>query len=265
MAETPDILRQILDAKASYVARNREAMYEESLRHEAGRLPGPRGFQGGLRAHADEGRPAVIAEIKKASPSQGRIRENFNPEAIARQYEAGGATCLSVLTDRDFFQGHDLDLKAAKNACKLPVLRKDFIIEPFQVWESRVIGADCILLIVAALDDDRLEELYRLARSIGMDVLVEVHNNEELDRALRLEPELLGINNRDLHTFETDLNTTLRLLDRVPTGTFVVTESGFATREEVEAMTAKGVQGFLVGEVFMRADDPGEALGRMFP
>ena len=264
MSETPDILRQILERKAAHVARMSQAVTEQSLQHEAGSASPPRGFLRALRADAEAGRPAVIAEVKKASPSKGLIREDFNPEEIARSYAAGGATCLSVLTDREFFQGHDLDLRAARGACDLPVLRKDFVIDPYQVWEARVLGADCILLIAAALDDTRMGELYRLAVTLGMDVLVEVHSDEELERALALEPALLGINNRDLHTFNTDLQTTLRLLERIPEGTFVVTESGFGTREEVEAMWQKGVPGFLVGESFMRAPDPGEQLRAMF-
>lgn len=264
MSDTPDILKRILERKADEVASNSQAMNAQSLRHEAGVVEQPRGFLRALRAEADAGRAGVIAEIKKASPSRGLIREGFDPEAIAKSYAAGGATCLSVLTDQAFFKGHNLDLRVARAACELPVLRKDFIIDPFQVWESRVIGADCILLIVAALSDARMEELYRLARSIGMDVLVEVHTAEELERALVLEPELLGINNRDLHTFETDLQTTIRLLDRVPAGTFLVTESGFSTREEVEYMLGQGVPGYLIGEAFMRATDPGERLRAMF-
>ncbi|SEO92216.1 indole-3-glycerol phosphate synthase TrpC [Aquisalimonas asiatica] len=264
MSDTPDVLKRILARKAEEVASNSQAMDVQSLRHEAGVGSEPRGFLRALRAEAEAGRAGVIAEVKKASPSKGLIREGFDPEAIARSYAAGGATCLSVLTDQDFFKGHNLDLRIARAACDLPVLRKDFIIDPFQVWESRVLGADCILLIAAALSDARLEELYRLARSIGMDVLVEVHTADELERALALEPELLGINNRDLHTFETDLQTTIRLLERVPAGTFLVTESGFSTREEVEYMLEQGVQGFLIGEAFMRASDPGERLHAMF-
>ncbi len=264
MSDTPDILRRILDYKAEYVARNSQALDEQSLRHETGKVDPPRGFLRALRADLDAGRAGVIAEIKKASPSKGLIREDFNPEALASSYAAGGASCLSVLTDRDFFQGHDLDLRAARGACDLPVLRKDFIIEPFQIWESRVLGADCILLIVAALGDDRLLELYRLARSLGMDVLVEVHDEAELERALALEPDLIGVNNRDLHTFETDLRTTTRLLPQMPAGVTVVTESGFSTREEVEAMRAAGVHVFLIGEALMRAPDPGERLQAIF-
>ncbi|QIT56651.1 indole-3-glycerol phosphate synthase TrpC [Aquisalimonas sp. 2447] len=264
MNETPDILKKILEHKAAHVARMSQAVTEQSLQHEAGSASPPRGFLRALRADAGAGRPAVIAEVKKASPSKGLIREDFNPEEIARSYATGGATCLSVLTDREFFQGHDLDLRAARGACDLPVLRKDFIIDAYQVWEARVLGADCILLIAAALDDARMAELYRLAVTLGMDVLVEVHSDEELERALVLEPALLGINNRDLHTFNTDLQTTLRLLERIPAGTFVVTESGFNTRDDVEAMWREGVPGFLVGESFMRAPDPGEQLRAMF-
>lgn len=264
MTDTPDILKRILERKAAHVAANSQAVNEQSLHHEAATGPAPRPFLAALRAERDAGRPAVIAEIKKASPSKGRIRSDFNPEALARSYEAGGATCLSVLTDREFFQGHDLDLRTARGACELPVLRKDFIIEPFQIWESRVLGADCILLIVAALSDQRLEELYRMARGLDMDVLVEVHNTEELARAAALGPDLVGINNRDLHTFETDLQTTVRLLEQVPEGAFLVTESGFSTREEVEMMSEHGIPGFLIGEELMRAPEPGERLRALF-
>ena len=264
MTDTPDILKRILERKAAHVAANSQAVNEQSLHHEAATAPAPRGFLAALRAAREAGQPAVIAEIKKASPSKGRIRSDFNPEALARSYDAGGATCLSVLTDREFFQGHDLDLRTARGACELPVLRKDFIIEPFQIWESRVLGADCILLIVAALSDQRLEELYRMARGLDMDVLVEVHNTEELARAATLGPDLVGINNRDLHTFETDLQTTVRLLEQVPAGAFLVTESGFSTREEVAMMSEQGVPGFLIGEELMRAPEPGERLRALF-
>lgn len=264
MGDTPDILKRILERKAAEVSQNSQALDEQSLRHEAGVVAPPRGFLQALRDEAAADRPGVIAEIKKASPSKGLIRQDFDPEELALSYARGGATCLSVLTDRDFFQGHDLDLRAARGVCDLPVLRKDFIIDSFQVWESRVIGADCILLIVAALSDQRLEQLYRLARSLGMDVLIEVHDERELDRALGLQPELLGINNRDLHTFETDIQTTVRLLKRIPGGTYLVTESGFSTREEVEFMLDKGVRGFLIGEACMRANDPGDRLRSLF-
>ncbi|MCK8516610.1 indole-3-glycerol phosphate synthase TrpC [Methylonatrum kenyense] len=262
--DTPDVLKRILGRKAEEVAANSQALDLKTLRNEARSAPPARGFRSALKRAVDQGEAAVIAEIKKASPSKGVIRENFDPAAIARSYEKGGASCLSVLTDRDFFQGHDLYLQQARQACQLPVLRKDFMIDAYQVWEARMLGADCILLIVAALSDDRMAELDGLARELGMDVLVEVHDEAELERALVLEPDLLGINNRNLRTFDTDVGTTLRLLPRVPAGTLLVTESGLATREEVATMRKAGVHGFLIGESFMRADEPGHKLEELF-
>lgn len=264
LPDTPDVLKKILARKAQEVAENSQAMDLKTLRREARAMDAPRGFLRALRAQVNAGRPAVIAEVKKASPSKGLLRADFDPEAIARSYERGGAACLSVLTDRDFFQGNDLYLRRARQACGLPVLRKDFLIDPYQVWESRLLGADCILLIVSALSDDRLSELNGIARELGMDVLVEVHDEQELDRALALEPDMIGVNNRDLHTFETDIATTLRLLPRIPEGAMLVTESGFATREEVADMRRAGVNSFLIGESFMRATDPGEKLAELF-
>ncbi len=263
-ADTPDVLKRILGRKAEEVAANSQALDLGTLRNEARSAPAPRGFRSALKRTIDHGGAAVIAEIKKASPSRGVIREHFDPAAIAQSYEQGGASCLSVLTDRDFFQGHDIFLQQARQACQLPVLRKDFMIDPYQVWEARLLGADCILLIVAALSDDRMAELDGLARELGMDVLVEVHDEAELERALALEPDLLGINNRDLRTFDTDVGTTLRLLPRVPAGTLLVTESGIATREEVATMREAGVHSFLIGETFMRADEPGQKLKALF-
>ena len=263
-ADTPDVLKRILGRKAEEVAANSQALDLRTLRNEARSAPAPRGFRSALKRTIDHGGAAVIAEIKKASPSRGVIREHFDPAAIAQSYEQGGASCLSVLTDRDFFQGHDIFLQQARQACQLPVLRKDFMIDPYQVWEARLLGADCILLIVAALSDDRMAELDGLARELGMDVLVEVHDEAELERALALEPDLLGINNRDLRTFDTDVGTTLRLLPRVPAGTLLVTESGIATREEVATMREAGVHSFLIGETFMRADEPGQKLKALF-
>ena len=207
---------------------------------------------------------AVIAEIKKASPSKGLLRDPFDPAAIAVSYEKNGAACLSVLTDHDFFQGSSDDLKKARAACALPVLRKDFMIEPYQIYQSRALGADCILLIAAALDDARMAELEEIAHGLGMAVLVEVHDGEELERALKLKTPLLGINNRNLRTFETRLETTLGLLDRIPAGRLVVTESGILNAGDVTKMRARQVNGFLVGEAFMRAADPGAELKRLF-
>ncbi|MFT7673847.1 MAG: indole-3-glycerol phosphate synthase, partial [Gammaproteobacteria bacterium] len=208
--------------------------------------------------------PAVIAEIKKASPSKGVIREDFRPAEIAQSYALSGATCLSVLTDVDFFQGHDDYLGMAREACSLPVIRKDFVVDEYQVYEARVLGADCILLIVAALSDDQLKCFYDLAIAIGLDVLVEVHNVAELDRALILGLSLIGINNRNLRTFETSLDTTIDLLSRVPDGCLVVTESGIHTIDDVHRMQSHGVNAFLVGEAFMRAGDPGSEMSRLF-
>ncbi|HEV2110803.1 MAG TPA: indole-3-glycerol phosphate synthase TrpC, partial [Gammaproteobacteria bacterium] len=211
-----------------------------------------------------QGRPAVIAEIKKASPSQGVLREDFDPAAIAGSYAAAGASCLSILTDRQFFQGEAEYLQQGREACALPVLRKDFIIDPWQVYESRLLGADCILLIVKALGDAQLRELAALAADLGMDALLEVHDGEELERALALKPPFVGINNRDLTSFHTDVAVTLGLLPRIPKGCLVVTESGIKTREDVARMRGHGVNGFLVGEAFMRADDPGSKLAELF-
>ena len=210
------------------------------------------------------GCPAVIAEIKKASPSKGIIREDFNPAEIAASYAQGGATCLSVLTDMEFFQGADEYLALARQSCEIPVLRKDFMIDPYQVYESRVIGADCILLIVAALGDATLLELSQLAHHLNMDVLVEVHDKEELERALRLNCRLIGINNRNLRTFETKLETTIELLAGIPEDRIVVTESAIHTRQDIELMLDNGVNAFLVGEAFMRAAQPGEKLAELF-
>lgn len=260
----PTILSRILKRKDEEVAERRQAVSEEALHELAARQAPPRGFIAALDARIAAGDPAVIAEVKKASPSKGVMREDFRPADIARAYEGGGAACLSVLTDADFFQGHEDYLIEAQDACALPVIRKDFIIHGYQVVEARAIGADCILLIVAALDDVRLKALHDQAVALGMDVLVEVHDAQELERALALDLALVGINNRDLHTFETRLDTTFELLERIPEGVTVITESGIHDRADVARMREQGVHGFLVGEAFMRVDDPGAALQALF-
>ena len=264
MTETPDILKKILARKMEEIdARNRAVSLQELSRRVA-EADAPRGFLSALRARVAAGRAAVIAEIKKASPSRGVLREDFEPAQIAASYERGGATCLSVLTDIDFFQGADAYLQQARAACALPVLRKDFIIDPYQVYEARVIGADCILLIVAALADAMLAELLQLAEHLQMDCLVEVHDATELERALQTPAPLIGINNRDLRSFETSLDVTLDMLGQIPDDRLVVTESGIHTAEDVSLMRGRGVHTFLVGEAFMKAPDPGEKLAQLF-
>lgn len=259
-----DILQRILAVKAEEVARAKKNRPLSVVRAEAGAAPQPRDFVGSLRAKAATGLPAVIAEIKKASPSKGVLREAFEPASIARSYQRHGAACLSVLTDGQFFSGKIEDLQDARSACRLPVLRKDFMVEPYQIYESRAAGADCILLIVAALDLEHMQELEAIAHEIGLGVLVEVHDGSELERALRLKTPLIGINNRNLHTFETRLDTTLSLLDRVPQDRLAVTESGILKPEDVKLMQENRVNCFLVGEAFMRATDPGVELERLF-
>ncbi|MGO2010095.1 indole-3-glycerol phosphate synthase TrpC [Vreelandella alkaliphila] len=261
---TPTILTRILARKDEEVAERRQAVSEAELLALADKQSAPRGFIAALNARIAAGDAAVIAEVKKASPSRGVIREDFHPDDIAKRYAEGGAACLSVLTDADFFQGHEDFLIAARDACDLPVIRKDFITHSYQVTEARAIGADCILLIVAALDDTQLRDLHQQANALGMDVLVEVHDAVELERALALDLKLVGINNRNLHTFETSLNTTLDLLPRIPEGVTVITESGIHTRDDVELMRDHEVNGFLVGEAFMREEDPGQALKQLF-
>ena len=263
-AAPPDILQRILARKAEEIAARKRERTVDELRRRAGEFSPVRGFVAALRQRVAAGEAAVIAEIKKASPSKGVIREDFDPVAIAESYQRGGASCLSVLTDRDFFQGHEDYLTAARDACDLPVIRKDFIVDTYQVAEARAVGADCILLIVAALDDTALAELSAAAREFELDVLVEVHDRDELERALRLELDLVGINNRNLRTFETRLETTLDMLEAVPPDCLVVTESGIHTRADVARMRTYGVHAFLVGEAFMRADDPGTELNHLF-
>lgn len=264
MTDTPDILKKILQRKQQEIAERSKRLPINLLQQLAENAEPVRGFVEAIECKLAAGQSAVIAEVKKASPSKGVLREDFRPAEIALSYENGGAACLSVLTDQDFFQGHEDYLKQARTACQLPVIRKDFIIDPYQVFEARAIGADCILLIVAALDDDQLEQLSQLAIQLDMDVLVEVHNEEELHRALVLNLPLIGINNRDLHTFETSLETTIKLLNFIPDETIVITESGILGKEDVTFMREHGVNGFLVGEAFMRADEPGEALANLF-
>ncbi|SCZ61422.1 indole-3-glycerol phosphate synthase [Thiohalomonas denitrificans] len=265
MAEVPDILKKIIARKAEEVAeRVRQVPLGLLAERIESTAPERRDFVAAIEARLAAGGPAVIAEVKKASPSQGVIREDFHPDIIAASYERGGAACLSILTDIDFFQGADEYLRQARAACSLPVLRKDFIIDPYQVYEARSIGADCILLIAAALGDDQMSELAGTARERGMDVLVEVHDAEELARTLPLQLPLVGINNRDLRTFETRLETTLELLDTIPDDRIVVTESGIHTGEDVRLMRNHGVNTFLVGEAFMRAEDPGKKLAELF-
>jgi indole-3-glycerol phosphate synthase len=259
-----DILARILTTKAEEVIAAQVGRPLETLAREARDAIPPRGFAAALRDRIGSGRAAVIAEIKRASPSKGVLRPHFEPAAIAASYARAGATCLSVLTDRPFFQGAPEFLVEARAACAIPVLRKEFIIDEYQVVESRALGADAILLIVAALDDERLAALEACAVDLGMDVLVEVHDAAELDRALKLATPLIGINNRNLRTFGVSLHTTIELLPRVPVDRIVVTESGILAQRDVAQMRRHGVNAFLVGEAFMRAPDPGAALEALF-
>ena len=264
MSETPTILRTIIARKFEEIAERQALVSIAELQRASAEQTPPRGFVAAMEQKIVEGQAAVIAEIKKASPSKGVIREKFYPAEIAISYEKGGAACLSVLTDVDFFQGADDYLKEARTASKLPVIRKDFIVDEYQVHEARAMGADCILLIVAALTDERMQALNTLATELGMDVLVEVHNGDELQRALRLPNRLIGINNRDLHNFTCSLETTFGLLADIPADRIVVTESGIHTVDDVLAMRGHGVDAFLVGEAFMREDEPGVKLLEMF-
>ncbi len=264
--DTPTILKKIISRKHQELAQRSARDSVGSLQARIAQRAPCRGFVASLRRTLAAGHPGVIAEIKKASPSKGVIRQDFDPAAIAVSYQEAGAACLSVLTDVDFFQGADAYLQQASAASSLPVLRKDFVVDPYQVYEARAIGADCILLIVAALGHhgDLMRDLEALALELEMDVLVEVHNAEELDLALALQSPLLGINNRDLHTFATSLDTTLDLLAKVPADRLLVTESGIHDRADVDAMRRHGVNAFLVGEAFMKAPDPGLALQQLF-
>ena len=260
----PDILRRIVAVKTQEVAAAKQLTSQSSIEQQATAATPPRDFVSALRAKIANGKSAVISEIKKASPSKGVLREHFDPAAIAKSYQKHGAACLSVLTDKQFFQGDIAHMKAARAACNLPVLRKDFMIDPYQVYEARAAGADCILLIVAALDLPRMRELEAVATGLGLAVLVEVHDGDELNIALKLQTPLIGINNRNLRTFETKLGTTLGLLDRVPADRLVITESGILRCEDVDLMRSRKVNCFLVGEAFMRAQEPGVELERLF-
>jgi len=259
-----DLLKKILARKAEEIRERSARVSLSELSSRAADQPPTRGFAAALEAKIEAGLPAVIAEIKKASPSKGVMRPDFDPAAIARSYAANGAACLSVLTDADFFHGSEAFLDAARSACDLPVLRKDFTLDAYQVYEARAIGADCILLIVAALGDAALLEMSLLAAELDLDVLIEVHDEEELERALAIPAPLIGVNNRDLRTFETSIDTTLRLAVQIPYDRLLVTESGIRTRDDVARLRADGIEAFLIGETFMRAKDPGAELARLF-
>ncbi len=259
-----DILDKIVAVKREEIAAAKKRKSLEAVREDAFSRVLTRDFEGALRAKIAAGQAAVIAEVKKASPSKGVLRADFIPADIAQSYAEHGAACLSVLTDRQFFQGEPDFLKQARASCDLPVLRKDFMVDAYQVYEARSMGADCILLIAACLEDAQMAELEAIARSLDMAVLVEVHDAQELQRALKLKTRLVGINNRDLRTFEVSLDNTLGMLKDVPADRLLVTESGILTREDVQRMRSAGVHAFLVGEAFMRADDPGEALAALF-
>lgn len=259
-----DILERILKRKHEEIEQRTRKQPLAELQARCRNLPATRGFASAMETCIEEGRPAVIAEIKKASPSKGVIRDDFDPARIAASYAAGGATCLSVLTDAHFFQGSEAFLMQARDACSLPLLRKDFMVDAYQVWEARSIGADCILLIVAALGDTALLEMSLLAAELDMDVLVEVHDDEELERALALPAPLIGVNNRNLRTFQTSLETSIELRDAVPYDRLLVSESGIRTPDDVARLREAGIEAFLVGETFMRCPDPGAELRRLF-
>jgi indole-3-glycerol phosphate synthase len=262
--KAPTILKKIIARKWQEIDACQRARTLSEVKARAHDKPEARGFVRSIESKLAQNLSAVIAEIKKASPSKGVIREDFHPAEIASAYEEAGAACLSVLTDRDFFQGHEDYLLAARQATALPVIRKDFMVSPYQIYESRMLDADCILLIAACLTKDQMQELAGIAEEAGLDVLVEVHNELELEQALTLDARLLGINNRDLHSFEVSLDNTFKLLDRIPESKVVVTESGIHTVDDVMAMRERKVNAFLVGEVFMRAPEPGAALQKLF-
>jgi indole-3-glycerol phosphate synthase len=264
MTDTPDILQKILAKKLEEVASRKLRMGISDLEDIAQGVERPRGFYQALQAKVSAKKPGVIAEIKKASPSKGIIRENFQPITIGLDYAMNGATCLSVLTDKEFFQGAEANLQMVRERCPLPIIRKDFMIDPYQIYESRALGADCILLIVAALGDAQMHELSDTATKLGMDVLVEVHDADELQRALTLDTRLIGINNRNLRTFDTALQTTLDLKSAIPADRIVITESGIHTQDDVQLMLNNGIYAFLVGESFMRAESPGQKMRELF-
>lgn len=264
MKDTPTVLKKIIARKYEEVAEAKQLLSESQLLKLASNQPATRGFSQAITSRINAKQNAVIAEIKKASPSKGIIRDDFDPVAIAQSYEQAGAACLSVLTDKDFFQGDNRYMQAARNATGIPVIRKDFMIDSYQITESRALGADCVLLIVAALQKQQLNDLHQQALELGLDVLIEVHNREEMALALELNNPLVGINNRNLHTFDVALETTFELLSMVPEGRKVITESGIFTAEDVAAMHAKDIYGFLVGESFMRAKVPGNKLAEIF-
>jgi len=266
MTQTPDILKKIIFRKLEEIQAGCERIPLREMKQKALMMATSptRGFADAMQAKLEAGQSAVIAEIKKASPSKGVLRDPFDPVEIAKSYEAHGAACLSVLTDQDFFQGSNTYLQQVHDAVGLPIIRKDFIVDDYQVYEARVIGADCILLIAAAIGDAQMSELTETALHLGMDVLIEVHNEEEMERALRLPLPMIGINNRDLHTFDVSLETTIRMLEMIEDDRIVVTESGILTPEDVMIMRQHQVNSFLVGEAFMRADNPGEKLAELF-
>lgn len=264
MTDTPDILKKILARKAEEVANRKQRTPVDVLKEIADGVESPRGFAAALQSKAQSKKPAIIAEIKKASPSKGVIRDIFKPVEIAQDYAMNGATCLSILTDKDFFQGSEAYMQMAREKCPLPVLRKDFMIDPYQIHETRALGADCILLIVAALEDEQMHELAETATALGLDILVETHNADELERALKLDTKLIGINNRDLRTFETSLQTTLDLKQAIPDDRLIITESGIHTQDDIQLMLDNDIYTFLVGEAFMRADYPGQKMRELF-
>jgi indole-3-glycerol phosphate synthase len=264
MSAAATILEQIIVRKHSEVARDSARISLSEQERRARTVNDKRDFIGALRQRMQAQQPAIIAEIKRASPSKGLIREDFDPAEIARQYEAAGASCLSVLTDHDFFQGANAYLQQARAACALPVIRKDFMVDPYQIAEAKALGADCVLLIVAALDQGLLRELAAYAESLDIDVLVEVHDELELDRAVAVGFDLIGVNNRNLHTFATDLTVSYRLAERLPPGKLLITESGISSPADVQSMLSRGIYGFLIGETFMRAPHPGNKLKELF-